>query len=47
MFGFSSGEVFVVDNCAKRVLVISTVAAAFGTFYDTWFMSPSSRSLRS
>ena len=47
MFGFSSGEVFVVDNCAQRVLVISTVAAAFGPFDDIWFMPPSSRSLRS
>ena len=38
MFGFSSGDLFKVDNFAKRALIISSVAAAIGLFVDVWFI---------
>jgi hypothetical protein len=31
VFGFSSGDIFTVDNFAKRALIISSVAAAIGS----------------
>jgi hypothetical protein len=38
VFGFSSGDLFLVDNFAKRALIISSVAAAIGLFVDVWFI---------
>ncbi|KAN0136062.1 hypothetical protein V8E53_006223 [Lactarius tabidus] len=37
VFGFSSGDL-LVDNFAKRALIISSVAAAKGLFVDIWFI---------
>ncbi|KAN0136066.1 hypothetical protein V8E53_006227 [Lactarius tabidus] len=38
VFGFSSGDLFLVDNFAKRALIISSVASAIGLFVDVWFI---------
>ena len=38
VFGFSSGDLFAIDNFAKRALIISSIAAAIGLFVDVWFI---------
>jgi hypothetical protein len=38
VFGFSSSDLFLVDNFAKRALIISSVGAAIGLFVDVWFI---------
>jgi hypothetical protein len=38
VFGFSPGNLFIVDSIAKRALIISSVAAAIGLFVDIWFI---------
>ena len=43
VFGFSPGNLFNLDDLAKRALIISSIAAAIGLFVDVWFMSAYSR----
>ena len=38
VFGFSSSDLFAIDNFAKRALIISSIAAAIGLFVDVWFI---------